>query len=70
MERGVRDQKGGLGTFTCGSFGTSCRSVGRTGRCLIDGMVGLGKVIAAEDVLVGWLCRSVGGQAWVSSRIG
>ncbi len=51
----IRGTSDGLGTFTCGSIGTFCRSVGRTGRFLIDGLVGLGKVITAEDVLVGWV---------------
>jgi hypothetical protein len=37
-----------LGTFTCGSIGTFSRSIDRTGRCLID-------VIAAEDVIIGWV---------------
>ena len=57
-----------MGTFTCGSIGTFCRSVGRTGRCLIDGLVGLREVIAAEDVLIGWV--DVGCVGLLVDRLG
>jgi len=39
--RGVRDRKVSLGTFTCGNIGTIYKGVGRAGRSLIIGLIGL-----------------------------